>query len=187
MNGARWGWLALIGAIAVLFAASNQEGTITNKQLVPMRQEVKRLAQDRDQVLAERNDARDLANERESWASQLEAGLTAADHDIRQLKAERDALRHELAKLSLDRGQLQQTVLSLQQERVQTKRNLEQLRHGLHQLLSQADTATATLAQPAQGLSQTTFEKPVATPVRTPASLPVVATTYQDVPLNDNQ
>src|SRR6187200_1259444 len=107
MYGARWGWLALIGAIAVLFAASNQEGTITNKQLVPLRQEAKRLTQERDQALIERNNAQDYAGQYEAWAGHLENTLTAAHQDIRQLQAERDALRNEIAKLALDRGQLQ--------------------------------------------------------------------------------
>lgn len=186
MNGARWGWLALVGAVAVLFAASSQNGSGHVRAITSLRQDVQRVTQQRDQVLAQRDDARQLAGDTQDWADLLQTGLDSAEHEVRQLKAEREALRSEVARLALDRGQLQQNIVSLQQERAQTRRNVEQLRHGLHQLLSQAETVTTALAQPAPGPASAVFVDETTEPVlvRPPAA---TGTIYGDEPLNKKQ
>jgi predicted RNase H-like nuclease (RuvC/YqgF family) len=186
MNGARWAWLALIGSIAILFAASSQHH---DQRLVsPLRADVRRLTEERNQAIAERNALHDQARELEAWTAQLHLQLAAADRDIDQLRAEREALRHEVAKLSLDRGQLQQNILSLQHERAQTKRSVDQLRHGLNQLLAQAESLHTTLAQPAPGMSVATFVVELKADVKPPALVsPPAVTHHPDEPLNDNQ
>lgn len=186
MNGARWGWLALIGAIAVLFAASSQESASHGKQLLPLRQDLKRVTRERDEVIAQRDEARELAGETQEWATLLQGTLETTEQEVRQLRAEREALRNEIAKLSLDRGQLQQTIAGLQQERAQTKRNVEQLRHGLHQLLSQTETVATNLAQPAPGPATAAFVEEVKAPALMPLPVPAEII-YEDMPLNKNQ
>jgi hypothetical protein len=192
MHGARWGWVALIAAITVLFVASSQDQSGNNKMATLLRQELKTASAERDRVAAERDEALETIAGLQEVSQVLDQELTQAGEQLRALKAERDKLRKELTSLSQDRNQLQQTIASLQVERSQTKRSVEQLRHGLQQLLSQSDAVASQLASPAPGFAQTTFEE-------TPIPLPVVqksqpvkgnaseGTYYADEPLNDNQ
>ncbi len=187
MHGARWGWVALIAAISVLFVASSQDQSSNNKMATLLRQELKSTNAERDRVLTERNEAHETIEALTVWANSVDQELTKSQQELRALKAERDKLRKELTSLSQDRNQLQQTVASLQVERSQTKRSVEQLKQGLQQLLSQTDTVASQLAGPAPGFAQTNFdETPVpTTPVqKKPAN---EGTYYADEPLNDNQ
>lgn len=194
MNGAPWGWIALIGAIAVLFTASNYDQSGSNKVATILRQELKTVASERDRTQTERNEARDQAEGFFTLATTLHADLSQAQAELAVIKSERDRLRKELTSLSNDRTQLQQSVSALQQERSVTKRNVEQLRQGLQQLLSQADSAASLLTGPPPGFAQINFEemKPEPVPavkVAKVASKPVsdTGTYYPDEPLNDVQ
>ena len=88
---------------------------------------------------------------------------------------------------------MQQTVASLHVERSQTRRNVEQLRQGLQQLLTQSDGVASQLAGPAPGFAQTTFEEtpvslsPVQKNVAQKSSVSSEGTYHADEPLNDNQ
>ncbi len=188
MQGARWGWIAFIAAIGILFAASSHDHTSNNKVASLLRQELKTIADERDasQKALESTQSDLVANE--LIADQLKAELNQHAAQLQSLKAEREKLKKELGLLNLDRSQLQQTVASLQLERSQTKRNVEQLRQGLHQLLSQADNVAQVLANPAPGFAQISFE--LATPIaKTVPLAPALAagTYYADEPLNNNQ
>ncbi len=192
MHGARWGWVALIAAITVLFVASSQDQSGSNKMATLLRQELKATNAERDHAIAERDEAHETIAGLQEFSHVLDQELTQTGEQLRALKAERDKLRKELTSLSQDRNQLQQTVASLQVERSQIKRNVEQLRHGLQQLLSQSDAVASQLAGPAPGFAQTTFDE---TPVPVPVALksqPMKncsseGTYYTDEPLNDNQ
>lgn len=192
MHGARWGWVTLIAAITVLFVASSQDQSGSNKMATLLRQELKTTSAERDRMVAERDEAHETISTLQGWSHTLDQELTQTSEQLRALKAERDKLRKELTTLSQDRNQLQQTVASLHLERSQTKRSVEQLRHGLQQLLSQSDAVALQLGGPAPGFAQTNFDE-------TPVSLPAVqkcqptkekaseGTYYADEPLNDNQ
>lgn len=192
MHGARWGWVALIAAITVLFVASSQDQSGNNKMATLLRQELKTTNAERDRVVAERDEAHETIAGLQEVSQVLDQELTNTSEQLKLLKTERDKLRRELTSLSQDRNQLQQTVASLQVERSQTKRNVEQLRHGLQQLLSQSDAVALQLSSPAPGFAQTNFEEtPIPLP-SVPKSQPVKNTAsegtyYADEPLNDNQ
>jgi uncharacterized protein (DUF3084 family) len=188
MQGARWGWIAFIAAIGILFAASNHDHTSNHKVASLLRQELKTIVEERDASRQSLDSAQNELAASQLIADQLAADLQHSSAQLQSLKAERDKLKKELSLLNLDRSQLQQTVASLQLERSQTKRNVEQLRQGLHQLLSQADNVAQVLANPAPGFAQISFE--LATPIvkampQAPAS--AAGTYYADEPLNDNQ
>lgn len=192
MQGARWGWVAFIAAIAVLFVASSQDQSSHNKIATLLRQELKSTSADRDRMTTERNEAHETIDTLGSWAQTLDRELSQTQHDLLAIKAERDRLKKELASLSQDRTQLQQTVASLQLERSQTKRSVEQLRQGLHQLLNQTETVASQLTGPAPGLAQATFDDTALSPVPVVKQLPrkketCEGTYYADEPLNDNQ
>ena len=186
MHGARWGWVALIAAISVLFVASSQDQSSNNKMATLLRQELKSTHAERDRALTERNEAHETIETLSVWANSVDQELTKSQQELHTLKAERDKLRKELTSLSQDRNQLQQTVASLQVERSQTKRSVEQLKQGLQQLLSQTDTVASQLAGPAPGFAQANFDE---TPIPVlPAKKPTnEGTYYADEPLNDNQ
>ncbi|MFT3882711.1 MAG: hypothetical protein QM703_24045 [Gemmatales bacterium] len=159
MHGARWGWVALIAAITVLFVASSQDQSSNNKMAALLRQELKTASAERDRVVTERNEAHETIETLSGWAVSVDQELTQTQQELRALKAERDKLRKELTSLSQDRNQLQQTVASLHLERSKTKRSVDQLRQGLQQLLTQSDAVALQLASPAPGFAQTTFEE----------------------------
>lgn len=187
MIGARWGWVAFIGAVAVLFAASKEQGPSAGKQIPKLRQELHALSQELDVTQSERNQARDLANGFEEYSIFLDHRLAQTQDEVKQLQAQNDKLRNDFARLSLDRSQLQQTLASLQNERTQTKRQVEQLRHGLQQLLAQSETVLTTLAEPAPGLAQIIFDEEEETPT-TIVPVPEKRTAeFACVPLNKNQ
>lgn len=186
MNGARWGWIAFIGAIAVLFTASSYDQSSNNKAATLLRQELKTTLADRDQLRDEQQQILAQAQEATLCAEQLDQEVQNAYAQVKALRAERDKLRKELTSLSQDRNQLQQTIASLQVERSQTKRNVEQLRQGLHQLLSQADSVAAVLATPAPGFAQITYDEPLMLiPIK--ACPQEAGTYYPDEPLNNNK
>jgi chromosome segregation ATPase len=188
MHGARWGWIALIAAISVLFVASSQDQSSNNKVASLLRQELKNTMSERDRLETEATDAHQAAEQLSGWAVAIDQELTKAQQELRALRAERDKLRKEMTGVSQDRNQLQQTVASLQIERSQTRRNVDQLRLGLQQLLTQTDTVASQLAGPAPGFAQTTYEEtPLISlpPAKKPASHD--GTYYADEPLNDNQ
>jgi seryl-tRNA synthetase len=190
MHGARWGWVAFIVAVAILFAAHKEEGPSASKQLPILRKELHAALAERDQAWSERNEARDLAQQFEESSLALDRRLAETREALQQVQAEQVKLRQELARVSTDRVQLQQTISSLQAERELTKRNVEQLRQGLHHLLNQAETVAANLAVPAPGVAQVDFEGGEAsiaistsTPVTTP---PVDSVSLSGIPLNKN-
>lgn len=187
MHGAHWGWIALVGAIAVLFTASNHDQSSTNKVAVQLRKDMRTIIVEKDRIVLERDEARLQADTFSNLVTTLDQDLERTQAELRSMQSERDKLRRELASVSQDRQQLQQTVASLQTERSQTKRNVDQLRHGLQQLLSQADTVASTLSTPAPGFAQMNFEvmQPVtAKPMCGAAS---EGTLYEEEPLNDAQ
>lgn len=187
MHGARWGWVALIAAITVLFVASSQDQSSNNKMATLLRQELKTTHAERDRVQVECTTAHETIDNLTGWALTVDQELAKSEQELRAMKTERDKLAKELTSLSQDRNQLQQTVASLQLERSQTKRSVEQLKQGLQQLLSQTDTVANQLAGPAPGFAQTNFD---VTPLPLPPvqKKPVVeGTYYADEPLNDNQ
>ena len=187
MNGARWGWVAFIGAIAVLFTASSYVQSSNNKVASLLRQELKTTLADRDRLLLEQQDLRNHAEELSTWNQLISQDVLQSREQLKAIRTERDKLRRELTSLSQDRNQLQHTIASLQLERSQTKRNVEQMRQGLHQLLSQADGVASVLAAPAPGFAQINFDE--ATPVLlvAPKQHKVEGTFYADEPLNNNK
>ncbi|HMP18110.1 MAG TPA: hypothetical protein PKD72_13885 [Gemmatales bacterium] len=158
MQGARWGWIAFIAAIGVLFAASSHDQDQNHKVTSLLRQELKKLSSERDASEGTLTAAWDLLQQGFSDREQLDELLQQQTLQLRSLRAERDKLQKELSLLQLDRTQLQQTVASLQLERSQTKRSVEQLRQGLHQLLNQADNVAQVLSTPAPGFAKISFE-----------------------------
>ena len=190
MNGAPWGWIALIGAVAVLFTASNYDQSGSNKVATVLRKELTTTASERDRSIKERDQARSQADEFIALAGTLDSNLAQTQAELRTLKSERDKLRKELASASQDRTQLQQTVASLQLERSQTKRNVEQLRQGLQQLLSQTETVARILAEPPPGFAQIDFVEMQAqplTPVKPEKKSTDARTYYPEEPLNEAQ
>ncbi|MFO0812670.1 MAG: hypothetical protein U0796_05600 [Gemmatales bacterium] len=189
MQGARWGWLAFIAAIGILFAASSHDQSSSDTRVSTLlRQELKTVTADRDQVQADHQESLELLGTVDAYARSLDQELQRTSQELRVLKAERDKLRRELSSLSQDRNQLQQTVASLQIERSQTKRNIDQLRQGLNQLLSQAESVAQVLAAPAAGFAQTGFDEtplPVVRPFKNCNSFE--GTYFADEPLNDNK
>lgn len=188
MQGARWGWIAFIAAIGILFAASSHDHTANNKVASLLRQELKTIAADREQAQRELASSHDQLLTIVAHASQLDESLQKNELELKALRAERDKLRKELSLLNLDRSQLQQTVASLQLERSQTKRNVEQLRQGLHQLLNQADSVAQVLSTPVPGFAQISFDSSDAPLARAmPSKVTTEGTYYADEPLNNNQ
>lgn len=193
MHGAHWGLFALIGAIAVLFTASNYDQSGSNKIAGQLRSELKTAYSQRDRLENERTAVQEQAEQFFALATSLDEQLDSTQAELRTLKAERDRLKKELSSLHQDRTQLQQTVAGLQLERSQTRRNIEQLRQGLHQLLSQTESAAQVIAGPAPGFAQTDFEEMPAKPMPVtkrvmiiPTSTPATeGTYYANEPLND--
>ena len=186
MHGAYWGWIAFIGAIAVLFTASNYDQSGSNKVATQLRKDLRTVAVEKDRLLQERDDARLQADTFVQLTQTLDLDLERAQADLRIAQAERDRFRKELASLSQERHQLQQTVASLQLERSQARRNVEQLRQGLQQLLSQADAVAGVLAAPPPGFSLIHFEEHKHTPLNLTAATPHShGVCYGDEPLND--
>ena len=193
MQGARWGWLAFIAAIGILFAASSHDQSSNNKVASLLRQELKSVVAERDSSQAEQRQTSEALGASESYSSTLEQELQQTSQELKAMKAEREKLRKELSSLTQDRHQLQQTVASLQVERSQTRRSIDQLRQGLNQLLTQTEGVAQVLASPAPGFAQISFdETPSKTPARlakpvVPQSSPLDGTYFADEPLNENQ
>jgi predicted RNase H-like nuclease (RuvC/YqgF family) len=191
MQGARWGWIAFIAAIGILFAASSHDQTSSHKVTALLRQEMKTIAEDRDEAQQSLKDTRQHLEETLTYSQTLDETLLQQLRELKELRAEREKLRKELSLVNLDRNQLQQSIASLQQERSQTKRSVEQLRQGLHQLLSQADNVAQGLSSPAPGFAQISFEAdPKSAHIVKPAKKPVLPEAgvyYADEPLNKNQ
>lgn len=187
MNGARGGWVAFIGAIAVLFTASSYDQSSNNKVASLLRQELKTTLADREQLLSEQQELRHLADELSTWNQLMNQDVLQSREQLKAIRTERDKLRRELTSLSQDRNQLQQSIASLQLERSQTKRTVEQLRQGLHQLISQADGVASILAAPAPGFAQINFDEGTPVLLVTPKPHQVEGTFYADEPLNNNK
>lgn len=186
MQGAYWGWIALVGAIAVLFTASNYDQSGSNKVAAELRKDLRTVAAVKERLTLERDEARLQADAFLQLSSSLDSQLERAQADLRSAQAERDRIRKELASLSQERQQLLQTVASLQLERSQTRRNVDQLRQGLQQLLSQTDQVAGLLAAPPPGFSQIHFEESRAEPLNVSSAQPVVyGVCYGDEPQND--
>ena len=188
MQGARWGWLAFIAAIGILFAASSHDQSSSTKVTTVLRQELKVVAADRDEARASLQEAQDAWKEVEGYAQSLDQEVQQASRELKTLRAEREKLRRELSSLSQDRNQLQQTVASLHLERSQTRRSIDQLRAGLNQLLSQTEGVAQVLAAPAAGFAQIGYDDVPTTPSRLEKmALADAGTYYADEPLNNNK
>jgi chromosome segregation ATPase len=188
MQGARWGWLAFIAAIGILFAASSHDHSSNTKVSTLLRQELKAVVHDRDEARTSHQEAVEQLALIDSYARSLDLEAQRLSQELKAMKAERDKYRREVTALSQDRNQLQQTVASLQVERSQTKRSIDQLRQGLNQLLSQTESVAQALAAPAAGFAQIGFdEAPVTTVKLEKQACSPVGTYYPDEPLNNNK
>lgn len=188
MQGARWGWLAFIAAIGILFAASSHDQSSNTKVSILLRQELKTVVSDRDEARASHQEAVEQLALVDGYARSLDQEAQRLSQELKAMKAERDKYRREVAALSQDRNQLQQTVASLQVERSQTKRSIDQLRQGLNQLLTQTESVAQSLAAPAAGFAQICFDDaPVTTAKLEKKSLAPIGTYYADEPLNNNK
>jgi DNA repair exonuclease SbcCD ATPase subunit len=190
MPGAKWGWIAFIGAISVLFAASQQDPSASIKVTQLLRQELKSTLAERDHLQEILSQSQEEVTYLTEWTQQQELQLSFHQRDLKHSQEEINQLKKEVSRLNQEKNQLHQSLAAMQLERSQTRRNLEQLKQGLHQLLQQTEGVAASLAGPAPGHAQIHFEEeqPAAfSQPPSPARLLQIWQQYADEPLNDKQ
>lgn len=192
MPGAKWGWVAFIGAISVLFAASQQDQSSSIKVTQLLRQELKSTMTERDQLQGTLSQSQEQVSLLTEWSQQQELQLSFNQRDLKRAQQEIEKLRKDISSISQDRNQLQQSLAALHLERSQTRRSIDQLKQGLHQLLQQTEGVAASLSGPPTGYAQILFEEEQPRPLSLKAqAMPIKPmqswVQYADEPLNEKQ